>query len=143
MSIFNIQATPPTSDGIRAARLKILLRGACSIGLMAVLSGGVCFYINDQRPGGPVELLVGWALIMLVGMAGIVNGFLDDFRDLSDDRCKDFHKLCLSTPEGQAYHTAVLEQARKFTNGEFDAMELWAEGSDRREACQKLYDIPA
>lgn len=143
MSIFDIQATPPTSDGIRAARSKIFLRSACSLGLMAVLSGGVCFYINDQRPGGPVELLVGWVLIMLVAMAGIVNGFLDDFRDLRDDRCKDFHKLCLSTPEGQAYRTAVLEQARKFNNGEFDAMELWAEERANREACTDLYNIPA
>ena len=144
MSLFNIQATPPTVDDIQRARSKIYKRGAYAIAAMLLFFIGWAVWVASARSdSAALAFLLVFMVIALAVAAFWVEVYLIDLRDLSDGWCKDLYELCMSTPEGQDYRAAVLEQGRKFTNAEHEAMKIWADGRAHREACHALYNIPA
>lgn len=100
-----------------------------------------------------VAALVAWmcgCYLLAVFGAGVVCGVIQvsywfkycPFEDVEESACEDLVESCAATPEGQAYRLAVIEQGRKFVNGERAALFAWAESASARAACKKLYDVP-
>lgn len=143
MSIFNIQAAPPTAADIRHARLKVLKYGAGALVVALLIIGGLSLWVQSERQGFVLPIFVALLLSTLTATAMVVEDYLSNFKDLADNRCEDFYQLSMRTPEGEGYREAVLKQARKFTTAEHHAMKTWTQSRAHREACKTLYNIPA
>jgi hypothetical protein len=138
--MFDIQATPPNTRAInkrRCAATAVLVGGGFLFPFVFLL----VFALPDPSREGFAVLLM---LALLVAFVAIFGGtsMAITCSDVSDTDCAALLKVCNATGEGRVYRKAVLEQGRKFVNGELAALTEWSANAAVRENCKRLYDIP-